>query len=58
MVLDTTFLYTQLYKVRIKGKVEQCKEKSFALPFTTVEQLMKRESLGQFDSGCQIYFFL
>ena len=32
MVLGTTLLSTQHYKVRIKGKVEQSREKSSALP--------------------------
>ena len=27
---------TQLYKVRIKGKVEQSRERSSALPYTSV----------------------
>ena len=36
MVLDTSLLNTQKYKVRIEGKVEQSKEKSSALPYTSV----------------------
>ena len=36
MVLDATLLNTQHYKVRIKGKVEQSKEWSCALPYTLV----------------------
>ena len=36
MVLDTTLLNTQQYEVRIKGKVEQSKERSSALPNTSV----------------------
>ena len=32
MVLDTCLFNTQQYKVRIKGKVEQFKEKSSILP--------------------------
>ena len=36
MVLDTSLLNTQLYKVRIKGKVEQSRERSSALLYTTV----------------------
>ena len=36
MVLDAVFLYTHHYKVRIKGKVEQSKGCSSALPYTTV----------------------
>ena len=34
MVLDASLLNTQQYKVRIKGKVEQSREKSSALPYT------------------------
>ena len=34
MVLDTSLLNTQQYKVRIKGKVEQSKEWSSALSYT------------------------
>ena len=34
--LDTALLNTQNYKVRIKGKVEQSKERSSALPYTSV----------------------
>ena len=36
MVLDTPLFTTQHYKVRIKGKVQQSKEKSGALPYTLV----------------------
>ena len=36
MVLDTYLLNTQQYKVRIKGKVEQSRERSSALPYTSV----------------------
>ena len=34
MVLDTSLLNTQQYKVRIEGKVEQSRERSSALPYT------------------------
>ena len=34
MVLDASFLNTQQYKVHIKGKVEQFRERSSALPYT------------------------
>ena len=33
MVLDTSLHNTQQYKVRIKGKVEQPRERSRALPY-------------------------
>ena len=36
MVLDTALLNTQRYKVRIKGKVEQSRERSSALSYTLV----------------------
>ena len=36
MVLDTSLLNTQQYKVCIKGKVEQSREGSSALPYTLV----------------------
>ena len=34
MVLDSSLFNTQYYKVRIKGKVEQSKERSSTLPYT------------------------
>ena len=46
MVLDSALLNTQHYKVRIKGKVEQSKEGSIALPYTSVSSLLKREPSG------------
>ena len=36
MVLDTSLLNTQRYKVRIKGKVEQSMERSSAFPSISV----------------------
>ena len=36
MVTDTALLNTQQYKVHIKGKVEQSRERSSALPYTSV----------------------
>ena len=36
MVLDASLLNTQHYKVQIKGKVEQSRERSSALPYTLV----------------------
>ena len=43
ITLDTALLNSQHYKVRIKGKVEQSKEKSSAHPYTLMEKLSKRE---------------
>ena len=36
MVLDAALLNTQHYKLQIKGKVEQSRERSGALPYTLV----------------------
>ena len=36
MVLGASLLNTQQYKVRIKGKVEQLRERSSAFPYTSV----------------------
>ena len=36
MVLDASLLNTQQYKVRIKGKVEQFRERSSLFPYTLV----------------------
>ena len=36
MVLGVALRKTQHYKVRIKGKVEQSRERSSALPYTSV----------------------
>ena len=47
MVLDTSLLNTQHYMVRIKGKVEQSRERSSTLPYTSVLLLLKRESSGR-----------
>ena len=36
MVLDAVLLNTQHYKVRINGRVKQSRERSCALPYTSV----------------------
>ena len=36
MVLDTSLPNTQQYKVRIKNEVEQSRERSSALPYSSV----------------------
>ena len=36
MVLDTSLLNTQQYKVRIKGEMEQSRDRSSAFPYTSV----------------------
>ena len=47
MVLDTSLLNTQQYKVRIKGKVEQSGDRNCALPHTSVLQILKKEPSGR-----------
>ena len=42
MELDTSLLNTHQYKVRIKGKVDQFRERSSALPYTSVLYLLKK----------------
>ena len=37
MVLDTSLLSTHQYRVRIKGKVEESRERTSALPYTSVQ---------------------
>ena len=46
MVLDAALFSIQHYKVMIKSKVEQSRERSVALPYTSVWKLLKREPLG------------
>ena len=36
IVLDASLLNTQQYKIEINGKVEQSKERSSVLPYTSV----------------------
>ena len=36
MVLDTSLINTEQYKVRIEGRVEQSRERNSALPYTSV----------------------
>ena len=43
MVLDTSLLNTLQYKVRIKGKVEQSRERSSILPYTVVATVVAIE---------------
>ena len=47
MVLDTSLLNTQQYKVRINSKVEQSRKRSSALPYTLVLSYLPTPPLGQ-----------
>ena len=54
MVLDATLLNTQYYKVRIKGKVEQSRGRSSALPY-----IFRKGSLRvTLEYGRQLYLLI
>ena len=55
MVLDTSLLNTQQYKVCIKGKVEKSRERSSALPDTSV-YYWKGRLLVTLDYGHQLTY--
>ena len=46
MVLDATFLNTQYYKVRIKGKEEQSREWRSAIPYTLKLLAIEKGAFG------------
>ena len=54
MVLDTSLLNTQHYKVCIKGKVEQFRERSSALSYTSCSSYWKGSLLVALDYGRQL----
>ena len=54
MVLDATLLNTQHYKVRIKGKVEQSRERSNALPTLWCSSYRKGSLQVILNYGCQL----
>ena len=54
MVLDISLVNTQQYKVRIKGKVEQSRERNSALPWCN--SYWKGSFLVALDYGRQLYF--
>ena len=57
MVLDTSLLNTQQYEVRIKGKVEQSRERSSAPHHTPrCSSYWKGSLLVDLDYGRQLYF--
>ena len=53
MVLDSFLLNTQHYKVRIKGKVEQSRERSSTLPWCS--SYRKGNHRVTLDCSCQLY---
>ena len=57
MVLDTSLLNTQQYKVHIEGKVEQSRERSSALSLhLSVVAIEKGAFWVALDYGRQLYF--
>ena len=58
MVLDTSLLNTQQYKVGIKGKVEQSRKRSSASPTLRCSSFWKGSLLVTLDYGRQQLFFL
>ena len=58
MVQDASLLNTQHYQVRIKGKVEQSRERSSALPYTCVVSYRKGSLRVTFDNGRQLYLLV
>ena len=55
MVLDTSILNTQHYKVRIKGKVEQSRERNTVLPYTRCSSYWKESFRVALGNGRQLY---
>ena len=58
MVLDTSLLNAQQYKVCIKGKVEQFKEGVAPSPTSRCSSYWKGSLLAALDYGHQLYFHL
>ena len=58
MVFDTLLLNTQQYKVRIKGKVEQSRERSSALSYSRCSSYWKGSLLVALNYSRQLYFLL
>ena len=58
VVLDASLLNTQHYKVRIKGKVEQSRERSRALPYLGVVSYRKGSLRVTLDYGRQLYLLI
>ena len=55
MLLDSSLLNTQHYKVRIKGKMKQSRERSSALPYTLVLWVSKKSPRVTLDYSHQLY---
>ena len=58
MVLDTSLLDTQQYKVGIKGKVEESREKSSVPATPQCSSYWKGSLMVALDYGCQLYIYI
>ena len=58
MVLDTSLLNTQHYKVHNKGKIEQSREMNSAPPTSQFISYWKGRLLLALDHSCQLYFLI
>ena len=56
IILDSSLLNTQQYKVWMKVKVEQSRERSSVLPYTSVQWLLKRKLSGRPRLRLSTYF--
>ena len=57
MILDIALPNTQHYKVQIKGKVEQSRERSSALLYTTVVVIEKGACGSPLSTIANFFFF-
>ena len=57
MVLDAALLNTQHYKVRIKSKVQQSRERSSTSPTPWCSSYRKERLRVTLDNGRQLYFY-
>ena len=58
MVFDTSLLNIQQYKVRVKGKAEQSRERRSAFPTPRSSSYWKGSLLVTLQYGHQLYFFM
>ena len=57
MVLDTSLLNTQQYKIRIKGKMEQYRERSSALPLHLIVVAIEKEAVWSPSTKVVNYYY-
>ena len=57
IVFDASFLNTQYYKVRIKGKVEQSKERSSVFHYTLVLVAIEKGAIGLPSTTARNFYY-